>query len=393
MKAPVSSTVPRVLHVIPLIAAGSVGYVLFAPGAVPDVLTGRFGISYTAFGLLTSAPLFSIVLAQVPSSYLTARYSTTRVLLVVTTLHVVSTIAIDIANSFLTLLVLRTVWGLAGGTILTVGATHITRLNQGTNSARQQGLYGGMLTLGGAVAFYLAPSLLRDIGLVGLHSPGAIFAIFVIVACWQYRHEEVTTPLTETERDRNDRVAIRPVLTHPVVLVAAFCYIASLGSYVTLSTFITAYFDALGITGPLNVIVLLVATFGRAGGGVTVAYWGLPDQTIIAAGMATATLGFGALAVSKSSVIAMFFPLLAMIAVSFPFGAIYSLATNARINEGSALAIVIAAGNLAALVLPAIIGAIRETTGEYNSGFILLGGINALAIAGIVWLQRSRDLV
>jgi nitrate/nitrite transporter NarK len=76
-------------------------------------------------------------------------------------------------------------------------------------------------------------------------------------------------------------------------------------------------------------------------------------------------------------------------AVSFPFGAIYGLAGDVTTSEGIALAVVIAAGNVAALVLPAITGGIRDATGEYAGGFVLLGVINAAAVTGVVWLQRK----
>jgi nitrate/nitrite transporter NarK len=393
MNTSASSIVPRTLDVIPLIAVGSVGYVLFVPGAVPGTLIDRFGIGYTAFGLLTSAPLLSIILAQAPSGYLTARYSTTRVLLVATIVHVLLAITIDVANNFLLLLILRTIWGLIGGAILTVGATHIARLHQRAVATRQQGLYGGVLTLGGAISFLLAPPLLARIGLTGLHTPGALLGVPAIVVCWWYRNEAATTPRNE----RNERgteagsgwSTIRPTLTHPVVLVAALCYMASLGSYVTLSTFITAYFDSLGVSGPLNALVLLVASSGRAAGGVAVAHCRVPNRTFIAIGTAVAVFGFGVLAASEWVVIAVSFPLIAMIAVSFPFGAIYGLAGDITTSEGIALAVVIAAGNFAALVLPAITGAIRDATGEYAGGFVLLGVINAAAVAGIIWLQKK----
>lgn len=139
----------RLLRAVPFVAVGSVGYVLFVPGAVPGALTERFDIGYTAYGLLTSVPLLSIVFAQTPSGYLTARHSTTRVLLVATALHVVLALAIDAAEGFLSLLALRALWGLAGGAVLTVGAAHVARLYRGAVATRQQGLYGGALTLGG----------------------------------------------------------------------------------------------------------------------------------------------------------------------------------------------------------------------------------------------------
>lgn len=147
------ASVPKTLEIIPFIAVTSVGYVLFAPAAIPDVLTNRFDIGYTAFGLLTSVPLLSVVLAQIMSSYLTARYSTTQILLKATVGHVVMTITFELARTFLILLVFRFIWGLASGVILTVGATHIARLHRGNDATRQQGFYGGALTFGGMIAF------------------------------------------------------------------------------------------------------------------------------------------------------------------------------------------------------------------------------------------------
>jgi len=102
---------------------------------------------------------------------------------VVTATHVLLAITIDVANSFLLLFTLRTIWGLVGGAVLTVGATHIARLHQGTVATRQQGLYGGVLTLGGAIAFLLAPLLLARIGLIGLHTRGALLGVLAIVVC------------------------------------------------------------------------------------------------------------------------------------------------------------------------------------------------------------------
>jgi MFS family permease len=317
MSTSAPSSVPRTLDVIPLVAVGSVGYVLFVPGAIPGTLIDRFEIGYTAFGLLTSAPLLSIVLAQAPSGYLTARYSTTRVLLVATAVYVLLASAIDVANSFLLLLALWTIWGLLGGAVPIVGATHIARLHQGAVATRQQGLYGGVLTLGGAIAFLLAPLLLARIGPIGLHTPGGFLGVPAIVVCWWYRNEAGTIPRNE----RNERgteagsgwSSVRPTLTHPVVLVAAPCYMASLGSYVTLSTFVTAYFDSLGASGPLNALVLLVASSGRAAGGVAVAHWRVQNETFIAGGTVVAIVGFGVLAASEWIVTAVSFPLIATV--------------------------------------------------------------------------------
>lgn len=76
--------------------------------------------------------------------------------------------------------------------------------------------------------------------------------------------------------------------------------------------------------------------------------------------------------------------------MSVPFGAVFKTAAAATPRDGTALAIVVAAGNVAALVLPAITGRIRDATGGYDLAFLLLAGLNALAIlAGIAIARRQ----
>lgn len=413
------ASAPTALELVPFLAVTSVGYVLFAPAAIPVVLTTRFDVGYTAFGLLTSVPLLSVVVAQAMSGYLTARYSTTRILLVGTAMHVGVTLSLESAATFRTLLGLRAVWGLACGIVLTAGATHIATLHRGTDATYQQGVYGGALTFGGMIAFLAVPSLLDGGAPLGRYGPAVLLGALASAVCWWCRDERITAP--NRDRRSSDRVATDDreasdstpktsgngaepsdgrtrltdaassatrLLTHPVVVVAALCYSASLGSYVTLSTFITAYFDDLGVGGPLNVAVLFVATAGRAAGGVVAGRWDVRDRASITAATVAAVAGFGILAVVRSPAVLVFFPLVTMLTVSFPFGAIYGLTADASVDEGAAFAVVIAAGNVAALLLPTATGAIRDATGGYNGAFLVLGVVNAIAAVGIVSLRK-----
>lgn len=418
------ASAPAALELVPFLAVTSVGYVLFAPAAIPAVLTTRFDVGYTAFGLLTSVPLLSVVVAQAMSGYLTARYSTTRILLGGTAMHVGVTLSLESAETFRTLLGLRAVWGLACGIVLTAGATHIATLHRGTDATYQQGVYGGALTFGGMIAFLAVPSLLEGVAPLGRYGPAVLLGALASTVCWRCRDERITAP--NRNRRSSDRVATDDretsdtetgsagsvpktsddgpsdgrtrltdaassatrLLTHPVVVVAALCYSASLGSYVTLSTFITAYFDDLGVEGPLNVAVLFVATVGRAAGGVVADRWDVRDRASITAATVAAVAGFGILAVGRSPAILVFFPLVTMLTVSFPFGAIYGLTADASVDEGAAFAVVIAAGNVAALLLPTATGAIRDTTGGYSGAFLVLGAVNAIAAVGVVSLRK-----
>ncbi len=387
-------TPTRRLELAPHAAAASLGYVIFAYAAVPVSLTTRLGIGFASFGLLTSAALGAFVVAQPLASRLTDTHATASLLRWALVLHVVCAAGLDLVSSFPALVVLRGVWGVVGGFVLSVGATQLARLHAGTATTRQQGLYGGLLTLGGAVGFLVTPRLVAIAtstpGIGPIHAPGALLALPALALLIRGRSDEETRPPAREGGGSNpsgngDRVS---VLTHPVVLLAAFVYVAIIGSFVTLSTFVTAYYTDIGVVGPLSALVLLVATVGRWLGGRAVADEWLTDATVVLGGTAVAAAGFVALAAPLPPSLVVALPVVAMLAVSLPFGAVYAVAARATPRDGAALAVVVAAGNVGSIVLPAATGAARDATGGYEVGFLVLGVLNVLALGGVVVFRR-----
>ncbi|ELZ81027.1 major facilitator superfamily protein [Haloferax elongans ATCC BAA-1513] len=379
----------RSLRLTPHLAVASVGYVVFAYAAVPDALMAAYGVGFTEIGLLMSAALAAFVLVQAPTGRLTSKTATTRLLLYGTAAHALLAVLLDVVSGFAALLALRALWGLAGGFVLSVGATHIARLYSGQAATRQQGLYGGMLTLGGAVGFAVAPALVEEGLLHGfgsglLHSPGAVLATPALVVLARERHDTLTVPKSGTSPG-----TFSSTLTLAVAL-ASLCYVAIIASYITLSTFITAYAADIDVTGPLNVAVLLTATLGRATGGAAVFQFSIGDPWFIAGATALAAACFAGLAGLGTSPLTLVLPVAAMLAVSVPFGAVFSVAADAAVHEGAAIAVVVAAGNVAALVLPAVTGMLRDATGTYASGFALLAGLNVVAVGAATLLGTNR---
>ncbi|AHG05185.1 hypothetical protein HALDL1_05305 [Halobacterium sp. DL1] len=369
---------PRRLRLAPHLAVFTVGYVTFTYSAVPGYVATRYDAGLTAVGLLMSAALVSFVVAQGVADRLVSRWTTTQVLLSLLAAHAAAAVVLDLTTTLAGALVMRTVWGLAGGLLLSVGATHIARLYSGAEATRQQGVYGGMLTLGAAVGFLLAEPIVAATGGFGIHALGALLAVPAVVALWPYRH----ATWTAGEGDGSGP-PLRTVLGNRTVLVAAFCYVAIIAGYITLSTFVTAYFGDLGVTGPLNAAVLGMATLGRAAGGTVAGRWSLSDERIV---RATTVVGAASFLVLTADVrlVALAFPLVAMVAVSLPFGAVFNLAAGATPHQGAALAVVVAAGNVAAVVLPTLTGVVRTTTGGYGAVFVLLAvllGLAALAVS------------
>lgn len=355
----------------------SVGYVVFAYAAVPDVYQSRFTIDFASFGLLMSAVLGAFVVAQWPASRLMQRHRTTDLLLAGTLVHGGLAVVADLVGTFPWLLAVRFTWGIAAGFLLSVGATQVAQLNTGPRATLQQGVYGGILTLGGALGFLAAPRLVASGGVFGIHAAGALLALPPALALVANR-DGGWTPAPEPG-GRDGGPSLVSVATAPVVLLASVCYVAVIASYITLSTFVTDYFRTLGVLVPLNAFVLVTASVGRGTGGLLVGRRLTSDTTLIASAALAACVGLVGLVVLDGPALVVL-PVLVMLAVSVPFGAVYNVAADATVDESTALAMVIAVGNVAALVLPAITGALRDITGTYTPGFAVLAGLNLLAV-------------
>jgi len=190
-------------------------------------------------------------------------------------------------------------------------------------------------------------------------------------------------------KTRSD-VTVTSIHADPVVVLASLCCVAAIGSYLTVSAFITSYFEELGVHGPIHALVLGVVTLGRAAGGSAVVKLPVTDLRVVVAASTDAAVGFGTLAAAPSRALRVGLPLIVIVAVSLPFGAIYNVAAEATVKKGSALAMVIAVSNLVSLILPVVTGTIRKVTGGYEGAFVLLVRLNTLAIGSAVLMIRIR---
>jgi fucose permease len=113
------------------------------------------------------------------------------------------------------------------------------------------------------------------------------------------------------------------------------------------------------------------------------------DGTVIAGAAGVGGIGLLALVVGDGTLLVLL-PLVALAAVSLPFGAIFTVASTATNRDGTAVAVVVAAGNGAALVLPAVTGWLRDLTGGYGVAFALMGVLNLAAAAAGIAIARRR---
>ena len=376
---------PRTLRVAPHVATFAVGWVLLTYSAVPGFVVARYDTTLTTVGLFVTAPLAMVVVAQVPAGRLVSSHSTTTVLTGVLVALAAVGVALDLAPTLGVALALRAAMGLAAGLVISAGATHLARLFTGRAAARQQGIYGGMVTLGAAAGFLAAPTLVRVAGGLGLHAVGGLIGL-VAAAMLLANRGESWTDGAGADRDGSPV----DVLRNPVVVAGSVCYAATIGSYTTLSTFITSYFSDLGVAGPLNAAVLVLATVGRSAGGVVTERLSLSDERFTRLATVVAAAAFLAMLLPGRAV-AVTLPFVAMVAVSLPFGSVYNFAAAATEYDGSALAFVIAVGNGAAAVLPAVTGYVRTVTGDYRLAFVAIAALNLAAALSLAFAVRRAD--
>lgn len=384
-----SDPTPAGLRYAPYVVGASVGYVTFGYAAVPSLVVARFDADLVSVGLLMSAVLLAYGVVQIPAGRFLDDAGTTRPLLAGTVVHALLAVALDLVPTFEAVFALRFVWGLVGGFLVVAGATHVARLYAGGMGTRMQGLYGGALTFGGAVAFVVVPAVTARTGWVGVHALGAVLAVPAIVALAPHvRGSSGGRPAPRPVANGDSAVALRGLFREPPVVLAAICYVTVLGSYITLSTFVTAYFEDLGVLASLNATVLALASVARAGGGIGAERWQVDDARTIAVAAAGGVVGFLGLAVAEHPLLVATLPMATMVAVSAPFGAVYNVAAGTDVGKGSALGVVLAVGNLAALVFPAVTGAIREVTGSYGAAFVLLAVVNGVTVGAALALRR-----
>lgn len=390
------SDIPRSLAVAPHVATLSVGYVTYAYTSVPTAVQERYDVSFVAIGLLMSTVLLAIGLVQIPGGRLLDRTSTIEGLVWVSAVQGALAITLDFATSFGALIALRSLWGLASGLVLLTGATHLARLYDGRVATRQQGIFGGMITVGGAIALLVAPEVVSITGWIGLHGSGAVFAAAAILLTLHGKGNEHARELAAGHGEEHSvrELFSRPPIPQRAIWLAGVCYVAVIAGYISLSTFISSYFTDLGITVRLDAVVFLMASVGRVGGGVFAEAFDTDDVRIIVVAMVTASVAFVGLATLSGPVLIVL-PLVAMVAISSPFGAVFNVTSDIAADKksGAALAIVIAMGNFAGLAFPTITGAVRDTTGSYSGAFGLIAVVCVIgAVAGAFVGTRRTEM-
>lgn len=351
----------------------------------------QWGLSATETGVLVAVPVILGSLVRIPLGIVTDRFGGRLVFTVFLFFLVVPLLLAGLAPSYGVLLGVAFVLGIAGA-VFAIGVPFVARWFPPARQGMALGIYG-MGNIGTAVAALVAPSIAGSFGW-----PFA-FWLFVPV---------VLVMGALVYLFARDAPGVRPVvslsarlvpLRQPTAWVLSLFYFLTFGGFVAISVYLPTFLvDAFGLergdAASRAAGFVVLATLARPIGGTLADRWG-----------GAAVLNATFIVVGLLPIILAFQPGIALITVSFlgmaaalglGNGAVFKLVAEAFPREtGTVTGLVGAAGGLGGFFPPILMGLVRDATGAYSIGFMLLSEIalGCLIVNLLVMQRRATALM
>lgn len=359
------------------------------------VLLGALGVSISESiqltaaekGLMVAAPLLSGALMRIPLGLLGDRYGAKRVgVAMLSVLFVPLAIGWRAGNSLPQLLAVGLLLGIAGASFAVA-----LPLASRWYPPERQGLVMGIAAAGNsgtAMANLVAP---RIAAAVGWHATlglvmlplALVLALFVTLARERPRREPV------------QGTSFAGALRSSELWWFSLLYGVTFGGYVGLSSFMPLLIrDQYGVSavtaGYLTAGAAIVGSAARPLGGY------IADRVGGARLLSVLLLGIGAsyLAVSRLPALATMAVLLvtAMLCLGMGNGAVFQLVPQCfRGQIGAATGVIGAIGGLGGFALPTLLGQIKQSSGSFRAGFVVLAGAAISALVLLRLLMATRD--
>ena len=347
----------------------------------------RYALSTTEVGLLVATPVILGAVLRIPAGLLTDRYGGRIVFPGLMLLLVPTVVLAALSQSFATLLAAAFLLGVSGASFA-VGIPYVAQWFSPGRQGFALGIYG-VGNIGTAVAALIAPRLAATVGWTWAFWIWPPMLVALAAAFYVTGPDSPAfTPRTDSVRNR-----LRLLVDRPVSWVLILFYFVTFGGFVAMGAFLpTLLVSEYGLSGTdagaRTAGFVVMATLARPLGGWLADRWGgmhvLNFVFVVEAvfaivlalepGMIGLTIGF----------------LGSAFALGVGNGAVFKLVAELFPKETGTLAgLVGAAGGLGGFFPPLVLGVVRDATGSYAVGFMLLSEfalscliVNLLALQG-----------
>src|SRR5688500_73382 len=349
------------------------------------------GLDNTATSMLIAVPVLLGSLLRIPMGILTDRYGGRKVYTALLLFTLLPVAFMGIANSFWTYVLGGLFLGTAGASFA-VGVPFVSRWFSPDKQGMALGIYG-MGNIGTAIAAFSMPALVDTFG--GRQSafwfyllPVAIMAIVV----WIFARDAPGRVQPKSLRD--SLVVLR---AEKMAWVLSLFYFLTFGGFVAIANYLPKLLvDWFGLergdAGLRAAGFTVVATLARPlGGWLADKVGGSTVLTWVFAAGPIGALGLAWLAASPDMLLATVLFLTTALGLGLGNGAIFKLvAQYFPKNTGLITGIAGCAGGLGGFFPPLLLGFVRDATGTYALGFILLALFTVACLAVLLGLRRTK---
>lgn len=338
-------------------------------GVLANFIATDLGLSNTQKGLMTALPLLSGAILRPVMGVAADRFGGRRAGLTGMTLTIAAlAIAWLFANHFSTLLLAGLLLGIAGASFA-VAMPMVSRWYP----ARHQGLALGIAGAGNGgtvIAALLAP---RFAEAWGWHAVFGVAMLPMLVAFGVFAFWGREAPDAHPRRTFRD---LALVITERDAAWFCVFYAVTFGGFVGLASYLSVFYhDEFGIdrvsAGDLTAACVLAASVARPIGGFIADRLGGSRVLITVFAAVAAIMALMSHVPPLAPAVGLLF--LGMVAMGVGNGAVFQLIGRRFADRiGSITGIVGAFGGLGGFFLPLLVGTMRDATGSYGGGFLLL---------------------
>jgi NNP family nitrate/nitrite transporter-like MFS transporter len=360
-------------------------------GALAPTFAQAYGLSAKAKSLMIAIPVLLGALGRIPAGMIADRFGGRRVFAGLLVISAVPAVLVGFSQSYFALLLLGLFLGIAGSTFpVGVGFTSrwFTRDQQGT----ALGIYG-MGNIGQSIAVFGAPVLAA---LLGSWRP--VFFIFAAIsAVWGVVFYLFARDAASEVKAKTMAENFAVLRREPTAWVLSLFYFLTFGGFVAFSIYLPTLLKDLfklsaADAGARTAGFVLLATLMRPVGGMLADRKG-GARVLIPVFIAVALLGtlMGCPWMPTFTIGA----LGAAAALGLGNGAVFKLVPQYFPKETATVkGLVGAFGGLGGFFPPLVLGVLRDATGAYTWGFILLGmfALFCLCVNYFVFLRPTRPM-